>query len=117
MNKARAIASLIMILLFAGCKGGTEPQGDPDATANWNVVATAPGETQAEAIEMIQAVMKLDAEGAKEFVATLPQVIASGQRRPKRPAATNASVIPFLSTGFSYTQACPWQRFTDSIPS
>lgn len=78
MNKAHAIASLIMILLFAGCKGGTEPQGDADATANWNVVATAPGETQAEAIEMIQAVMKLDAEGAKEFVATLPQVIASG---------------------------------------
>ena len=78
MNKARAIASLIMILLLSGCKGGTEPQGDPDTTANWNVVATAPGETQAEAIEMIQAVMKLDAEGAKEFVATLPQVIASG---------------------------------------
>lgn len=78
MNKARAIASLIMILLLAGCKGGTEPQGDPDATANWNVVATAPGETQDAAIEMIQATMKLDAEAAKEFVDTLPHPVATG---------------------------------------
>ena len=89
MNPARHVASLVTLLLIAGCGDATDPDRNRAPDADWQVVATSAGERKIAAIKAIREVTGLGLKDAKELADTVPSIIVSAVPEVEAQAVAN----------------------------
>jgi len=78
MKSARSRATLVILLVLAGCNAQTDSQRSADSDLRWQVVATSAGNSEILTIKATREITGLGLRDSKALVDRVPSVIVSG---------------------------------------